>query len=204
MTRAEQKVNSINKEIEKLTKSLERYAGLLEKKIAKCEKLDCIWTTEEMRTKSNNNEMSQEQWGAWFEMSIAEDNVKDTQHRLDNVFGRLEKANAELEKVAEQIELDDMISDKELQWLKSRELKEEAYYKWLRQFKSDCLKDGIVIETAYATYIAGYTKSGKRFAMDINDGFTERSLHSYTLRIDGTVYFTSGLFETGYRYLMTR
>jgi hypothetical protein len=204
MTRAEQKVNSINKEIEKLTKSLERYAGLLSKKVAKCEKLDCNWTREEMFVKRENNEMSDEQWSAWFDKGLAEGNVEDTQHRLDNAFKRLERANAELEKVAEQIELDQMISDKELQWMQARELKEDAYYEWLRQFKADCLKDGIIIDEASSNWIAGNTKSGKRFTMYINNGWTERSWHSYTLRIDGTTYFTSGLFETGYRYLMNK
>ena len=204
MTRAEQKVNSINKEIEKLTKSLERYAGILNKKIAKCEKLDCNWTREEMFVKRENNEMSQEQWEAWFDKSLAEGNVEDTQERLDNAFRRLERANKEFEKVAEQIELDEMINDKELQWMKARELKEEEYYKWLAQFKADCLKDGIIIDEASSNWISGNTKSGKRFTMYINNGWTERSWHSYTLRINGTTYFTSGLFETGYRYLMNK
>jgi hypothetical protein len=204
MTRAEQKVNSINKEIEKLEKSLERYSGLLNKKVAKCEKLDCNWTREEMFVKRENNEMSQEQWSAWFDKSLEEGHVEDTQRRLENAFRRLEKANAEFEKVAEQIELDEMISDKELQWMKSRELKEDEYYKWLNQFKKDCAKDGIIIDKASASYISGNTKSGKRFAMFINNGWTERSLHSYTLNIEDKTYFTSGLFETGYKYLMKK
>lgn len=34
---AEKKMNSIQKEIEKLEKSLDRYKGLLEKKVIKCE-----------------------------------------------------------------------------------------------------------------------------------------------------------------------
>lgn len=204
MIRAEQKVNSINKEIEKLEKSLERYSGLLNKKIAKCEKLDCNWTREEMFQKRDANEMSQEQWSAWFDKSLEEGHVEDTQRRLENAFRRLEKANKEFEKVAVQIELDEMISEKELQWMKSRELKEEEYYKWLSEFKKDCLKDGIIIDEANANFITGNTKSGKRFVMYINNGWTERSLHSYTLSIEGVTYFTSGLFETGYKYLMAR
>lgn len=204
MTRAEQKVNSINKEIEKLSKSLERYAGLLNKKIDKCEKLDCNWTDEEMFIKRDNNEMTQEQWSAWFDKSLEESHVEDTQRRLDNAFKRLERASEEFAKVSEQIELDQMITEKELQWMQARELKEEEYYKWLMQFRADCLKDGIIIDKASASFISGNTKKGKRFAMYINSGWTERSRHSYTLRIDGTTYFTSGLFETGYRYLMTK
>ena len=157
MTRAEQKVVSIQKEIDKLEKSLERYVGLLNKKVAKCEKLDCNWTDDEMFQKRDNNEMNQEQWSAWFDKRLAKSNVEDTQRRLDNAFKRLEKANAEFEKVAEQIELDEMINEKELQWMQSRELNEEEYYNWLRTFKADCLKDGIIIEEASANFILGNT-----------------------------------------------
>ena len=46
-TMIEKKMNSIIKEIEKLNKSLERHQGLLQKKIEKCEKLNCNWTKEE-------------------------------------------------------------------------------------------------------------------------------------------------------------
>ena len=204
MTRAEQKVNSIKAEIEKLERSLERYSGLLKKKIEKCEKLGCNWTDEEMFQKRDADEMTQEQWSAWFAKSLEEGHVNDTQHRIEAAFRRLEKANEELEKVAGQIELDEMISEKELQWMKSRELKEEEYYRWLSEFKKECLKDGIIIEKADAKFISGKTKNGKRFAMYINSGWTERSRHSYTLNIEGITYFTSGLFETGYKYLMAR
>ena len=203
MTMAEKKAMSIEKEIEKLTKSLERYQGIYEKKNELCVKLECDWSNEEMRA-HRGVDMTDKQWGAWFDRCVAEGNVQDTQKRLDNAFGRLEKANIQLEKVQERIEEDEMISSKELSWLEARQMKEEEYYKWLAEFKADCLKDGIIIENAYADYITGTTRGGKRFSMYINGGWTERSFHSYTLRVDGSVYFTSGLFSTGYKYLMTR
>ena len=204
MTMAEKKMNSIQKEIEKLEKSLERYQGLLEKKIAKCEKLNCNWTREQMFEKRNNNEMSQEQWSAYFDKSLAEGNVEDTEHRLANAAKRFEKAVAEYEKVAEKEAVDEAINAKELAWLENRQKREEEYYKWLEQFKKECAKDGILIDEATNAYIYGHTASGKKFSMYINDGYTVRSLTSYTLRVNGTVLFTSGLFSTGYKYLMNR
>lgn len=204
MTMAEKKMNSIQKEIEKLEKSLARYQGLLEKKIAKCEKLGCNWSDEEFFVKRDANEVTQEIWNAWFDKSIEESHVEDTQRRLENAAKRFEKAVAEYEKVAEKAEEDEKIKAKELQWLENRQKSEEEYYEWLNQFKKECAEDGILIKEACKSYIRGYTTSGKNFSMYINDGWTKRSLYSYTLRVNGVVLFTSGLFSTGYKYLMNR
>ena len=204
MTMAEKKMNSIQKEIEKLEKSLTRYQGLLEKKIEKCKKLECNWSDEEYFAKRDANEVSQEQWSAWFDKSLAEDNVEDTQRRLENAGKRFEKAVAEYEKVAEKTAEDEEIAAKELQWVENCQKSEEEYYKWLQQFRKECAEDGIIIEDASNNWISGYTKSGKKFSMYINEGWTRRSLYSYTLRVNGTVLFTSGLFSTGYRYLKNR
>lgn len=204
MTMAEKKMNSIQKEIEKLEKSLNRYKGILEKKIAKCEQLDCNWTREQMFEKRENDEMSQKQWEAYFDKSIAESNVEDTQHRLENAGKRFERAVAEYEKVAEKAAEDEEISAKELKWLEASQKNEEEYYKWLEQFRRECAEDGILIDKATNAYIYGNTTSGKQFSLYINDGYTIRSLHSYTLRVNGVVLFTSGLFSTAYKYLMSR
>ena len=101
MTMAEKRMNSIQKEIEKLEKSLDRYKGLLAKKVIKCEKLNCNWTREQMFEKRNNGEMSQEQWSAWFDKSLKEGDVEDTQKRLENAGKRFEKAVAEYERSSE-------------------------------------------------------------------------------------------------------
>lgn len=204
MTMAEKKMNSIQKEIEKLEKSLDRYKGLLEKKIAKCEKLSCNWTDEEYFDKRDADEVTQEQWSAWFDKSIEESHVEDTKKRLENAAKRFEKAVAEYEKVAEKTAEDEEINAKELQWLESSQKSEEEYYVWLNQFRKECAQDGIIIEEASKIYINGYTTSGKKFSMYINEGWTRRSLYSYTLRVNGTVLFTSGLFSTGYKYLKNR
>ena len=127
MTMAEKKMNSIQKEIEKLEKSLARYQGLLEKKVAKCEKLDCNWSDEEYFAKRDANEVTQEQWSSWFDKSLAEGNVEDTQRRLENAGKRFEKAVAEYEKVAEKTAEDEEISAKELQWLEAAQKSEEEY-----------------------------------------------------------------------------
>ena len=206
MTMKEKAVQSIQKEIEKLTASLNRYNGLLEKKIAKCEKLGCNWNKEEFYIKRENGELTQETFNAWFEKSIEEDHVADTEKRLANAIKRFEKANGEWEKEVEQNEAERAFAERangiELDWLSKKEAAEEEYKKWLEQFKAECLKDGIVIDKASRNYINGETKSGRRFVLDRNKGFTERSFYCYTLTIAGTVYFTSGTFQTCYRYIL--
>lgn len=202
MTRAEQKVNSINKEIEKLEKSLERYTKSLNNKTEKCIKLDCNWTREEMFKKRESGEMTQKQWEAWFDRSVTESYVEDTQESLEKAFRRLEKANGECEKEYEAKQIDLAIANKEANWEALAQKKKEEYEKWLAEFKAECLKDGIIINEASSNWISGTTKGGKKFAMYINNGWTERSNHSYTLVINGVTYFTSGLFSTGYKYLM--
>ncbi len=200
MIMAEKKVESIKKEIERLTKSLERNSNLMNKRIDKCKQLDCNWTREEMfihRDTSTDNQMN-----AWFDKFHYEREVEDIQKRLENAFKRLEKATGELERVEEKIAQDKMILEKENSWSELTRIAHEEYEKWLKQFKAECLRDGIEIEKADAHYISGKTSKGNKFAMYINEGWAERSSHSYTLRINGVVYFTSGLFNTGYRYLM--
>ena len=208
MTRKEQKVQSIQKEIDKLTKSLNRYKELLEKKIAKCEKLACNWNCEEFYKKRDSDELTQETFDAWFAKSIEEENVKDTERKLENAIARFEKANGEWEKELEQNEAEqefinrsNAIEESIFENLKERK---EKYEKWLKHFKAECLKDGVVIEEVSNNDINGKTKSGKSFVLYINNGFSKRSRYCYTLRIDGIVYFTSGTFRTCYKYLMIR
>lgn len=157
MTMAEKKMNSIQKEIEKLEKSLARYKGLLEKKISKCEKLNCNWTREEMFDKRENGEMSQEQWSAYFDRIIEESHVKDTQDRLENAGKRFGRAVEEYEKVAAKETENEEINSKELQWLEASQKNEEEYYEWLNQFRKECAEDGILIDKATNAYIWSYS-----------------------------------------------
>jgi hypothetical protein len=204
MTMTEKQMISIQKEIEKLTKSLNRYQGILDKKVAKCEKLNCNWIDEEWF--QNRDTCTPDQSMAHFEMTVAQSNVDDTNRRLENATKRLNKFTGKFEeeskKSAEDQKELDRAKEIESSWLsvpkKSAEELEAEYQAWLKQFKAECLKDGVVIENATDNFINGTTKSGKKFVMYINCGMTERSWHCYTLRIDGQTIFTSGDFSTGY------
>lgn len=218
MTMAEKKLESIKKEITKATASLERYTNSYNKKNELCIKLGCDWTDEEYRARqqalrdrhkgeaiiplgNDDDIITVKQNGTWFDRELLKSNIEDAQERLDNAFRRLEKAEAEFAKVESRIEEDKEIAEKELSWLSSMAKKEEEYYIWLEQFKAECAEDGILIDRADSYAIAGSTVNGKKFYMCINDGWTTRSDHSYSLKINGATYFTSGLFSTGYRYL---
>jgi hypothetical protein len=204
MTMAEKKMVSIQKQIEKLTKSLNRYQDILDKKIAKCEKLGCNWLDDEWFEHRDN--CTPEQHQAHLEMVVAKSNVDDTEHRIQTLNNNLNKAAGKFEaeskkSIEAQMEMD-RANQIESKWLaaakKTAEEREAEYQAWLKQFKAECLKDGVVIENADNDHIYGTTKSGKRFAMYINNGMTERSCHCYTLRIEGNTIFTSGEFHTGY------
>ena len=204
MTMTEKKMNSIQKEIEKLTKSLNRYQGILDKKVAKCEKLNCNWIGNEWFEHRDN--CTPEQDVAHFEMTVAQSNVDDTKRRLENANKRLNKITGKFEeeskKSAEDQKELDRANEIENAWLsgtkKTPEEREAEYQAWLKQFKAECLKDGVVIENASNNFINGITKGGKKFVMYINSGMTERSWHCYTLNIEGNTIFTSGDFSTAY------
>ena len=197
-TMNERKLESINKEIEKLNKSLARYNDILAKKVSKCESLNCNWTRDEFFA-HRDVDMTDAQYGAYFEKSVAEGNVEDTQERLENAKARLEKVSPKVETESLQRQENERVMNLETSWLrKSREELEEEYQRWLKWFKAECLKDGITIERADNVFISGETAGGERFVMDINSGLTERSRHCYTLRINGQTIFTSGDFSTAY------
>lgn len=203
MTILEKKCESIRKEIEKYTKAIERYNGILEKKIAKCNALNCNWTREEFFA-HRDVDMTKEQYGAYFDKEISEDHLGEARGRLANACKRYEKATAEREAAAEKTARAEEISAKESAWIEAMKQKAEEYKKWLEEFKADCAKDGVTIEAANGNYVKGLTKNGAAFVLYLNNGFTERSLHSYTLRINGEALFTSGLFSTCYSYIVNR
>lgn len=217
MTMIEKKMQSLEKEIEKLAKSLDRYTALLEKKTAICDKLGCNWSDEEYDRRikqlharhegesivhfgNDDDLITAKQNGAWFDMSLAQDNVEDCRRRIQNAEKRYANAAA---KVKEENERDeafrkeyDRLSDMERKML--AEKAEKEYQKWLAWFKAECLKDGIIIKEASNSMAHGNTPSGKSFFFCINSGWTERSFHCYSLRIDGHTRFTSGEFWTCY------
>ena len=203
MTMIEKKCESIRKEIEKYTKAIERHAGILEKKIAKCNALNCNWTREEFFA-HRDVDMTKEQYGAWFDKEMSEGNLGEARGRLANACKRYEKAEAEREAAAERTAEAEAITAKEIAWIEAMQKSADKYEKWLEEFKADCAKDGVLIEAATGNYVKGLTKNGKTFVLYLNNGYTERSLHSYTLRINGETLFTSGLFGTCYGYIVNR
>lgn len=202
MTLNERKAESIRKEIEKLNKSLTRYKGLLEKKIAKAEKEGCAdWTVKDFR--ANYETMSQKQYEAWFDMDLAKDNVEDTERRIANAEQRLSKllpkVEEDEEKASETARIDRIESNAfRILTAEERKKAEEEYQRWLEEFIKECAKDGVKIKEYFSNLILGETKSGKDFSMYLNNGFTERSYHCYTLYIDRKCVFTSGMFSTAY------
>jgi hypothetical protein len=85
-----------------------------------------------------------------------------------------------------------------------RQKAEEEYQKWLAWFKDECLKDGVVIDEASNNYVIGITPSGQKFSFWINNGYTERSWHCYSLTIGGRTIFTSGEFWRCYNTVKHR
>ena len=207
MTANERKVESIRKEIEKYTKSLARYESIEAKKLAKCQTLGCgNWTDEDLREAYNDRNGNLSQINAYFDLYCARRDTEEMKGKIERAEARLAKempkAEADRTKKNEEQRYEELegkafkvLSVKD--WLKIQ----EEFRKWLEEFKADCLKDGVVIEKYESRFISGKTKSGKYFGLYLNDGWTERSDHCYTLKINGETIFTSGLFRTAYPML---
>jgi len=215
-----QMLSSVN-EITKLEERLNKLTQRLAKKTAIAEKAGCAdWTQEEydrrrrevcnrhpgeyvipfgqdddILTKKQNEVM-------WDLYSINQD-IADVEDSLSRARRRLDKLSVKVDGIHEAEKEQKNIEQKEQSWLRvlSRQEAEEEYQQWLAWFKESCLKDGVVINEASRSYISGNTKNGKPFCMYLNDGWTERSEHCYTLYINGHTVFTSGLFATGYRII---
>lgn len=201
MTMLEKMIAKAEKDIEKARKGVERTSKWGEKKADKCRKLDCLWTQEEMWEHRDNGTMTDAQYSAYFDYICNKRDIEDYERQLTRAYKRLDIILNAAEDKAKEQEANDHI-DAMANRYEIRTITKEEYEKWLAEFKAECAKDGITIEDANNNFIHGLTKSGKGFAMYINNGFTDRSWHSYTLTINGDTIFTSGLFGTGYRYLM--
>lgn len=210
-TMIEKRAESIRKEIAKYEARLARHEAKLAKATAKAEKMGATEFKEEWNETNPENPMYRKPEhmpfvSAYFDYKRATSDVEETKQYLENANKRLEKILpqvAEIEAVTAECEAIGNIEAKMIRNLpkKSAEELKAEYEAWLAEFKADCLKDGIIIDEATAHFVAGTAKNGKRFALYINNGFTERSLHCYTLRIDGETIFTSGDFVTAYRIL---
>ena len=199
MTMLEKMIAKAEKDIEKARKGVERTSKWGEKKADKCKKLDCLWTQSEMFEHRDNGTMTDEQWQAYFDYVCNKRDIEDYERQLEKAYKRLDIILNVADDKAKEQEADNHISGMANRY---ETYSAEAYEKWLAEFKAECAKDGITIEDANRNFIHGLTKAGKSFAMYINNGFTDRSWHAYTLTINGDTIFTSGLFGTGYRYLM--
>lgn len=188
---------SIMAELEKTNTRLVKAQEKLEKKIADVEKLGCKWTHEEHRAWmdkvrqnhiDNGADPNEIIWldkaeskinGAWFDWIRVQDDIDELKAKITNIENRLAKANEKVEAYHKEIEaIDDMKRKEELMKLE-----------W-EQEQAEWLKDGIKLERRYA----GETPKGKRFVIYGNCGWTDRSRHCFTLRIDGNTIFTSGEF----------
>lgn len=193
MKMVEIKMASIVKELEKLEARLVKAEAKLEKAEAKAEKLGCKWTHEEHREWLQSVETTEDGWiiskedikknGAWFDLWRAKDAVEEIKSKIENASTRFEKAEEEVEKYHEEIAK--MVDLKKKEELMKKEFEAEV---------KEWAKDGITLERRYA----GYTPNGKRFVIDRNHGFTQRSWHCFTLWIGGETIFTSGEFWRAY------
>jgi hypothetical protein len=178
------------KEYEKLQKRLEREQAKLIKAEEKAEKLGVKEWTQEQRNAwletvemdgyfiKNKADINKNE--AWFNLYSARTAIQDTMRQIERAEARLEKKMEAFEQVKE-----------EQEEIEKVEGKEELMKLEFEQEQKEWLKDGIKLEGRYF----GTTPSGKSFVISRNSyGYTRRSLHCYTLKIDGQTIFTSGLF----------
>ena len=196
MKMIEIKNRAILNELDKYGIQLEKAEQALAKKQAIAEKLGVAnWTDEDhinfMKTVEvvdnwmvNKEEIKKN--SAWFDLLRAKDRVEELKTSIEKAEKRLAKSqeivdayHAELDAIA------DLKTKEELQKLE------------FEQEQKEWAKDGINLEGRYW----GSTKSGKRFWIYGNSGYTERSWHCFTLRVDGETIFTSGEFWRAYGYL---
>lgn len=193
MKRVEITYRSTANELNKLNERLERAEKTLAKKLAIAQKLgvadmDVEQHREWLRTVPAENgwivnKEDKKKNGAWLDLFGAEREVADIKERITYAEKRHQKAEQMFEEyIAEVEKIEDLKMREEL-----RKLEFEAEQK-------EWAKDGITLEGRYY----GATPNGKRFYVLGNNGWTERSLHCFTLYIDGETIFTSGEFWRAY------
>lgn len=208
-TMIEKQIAKANKDIEKFTKAVSRHTALLAKKTAKSEELDCVWTWDEWIAHRETQTYTQEQYMAWAGMRREQEELEEAKKHLADAEKHLAKLTGESEAKAEQEAETARVNQIENNWWKilkeemekTPEQRKAEFEAWLKEFKAECAKDGIVIEDASSNWISGTTAGKKHFSLIANNGFTTRSYHCYTLRIAGETIFTSGEFGTAYEYI---
>ena len=194
MRRVEITFTKYQKELEKLNTQLERAMNAYDKKYAVATKYDVqdwdtnthnewVQTTERTSTGFFINKVDEKKNGAWWDLVLSEGTIKDIEDRITRAEKRLERSEAELQKYYAEL---DKIAD--------MKAKEEFAKRTFEEEQKEWAKDGITLEGRYY----GLTPNGKKFVIYGNNGFSDRSLHCFTLRIDGRTIFTSGEFWRAY------
>lgn len=199
MKRVEIGYMSIANELTKLNTRLEKAQKALAKKQAAAEKAGVAnWTNEErlawMKTVPTENyfmvnKEDIKKNGAWIDLHMAQDTVEEIQYKIEKAEARMAKAEESLEQYRKEVEEIEDLQEKERLWKLDFE-----------QEQSEWAKDGITLERRYA----GRTPQGKWFVVERNGGWSARSLHCFTLYIDGKVIFTSGEFWRAYGAIKNR
>ena len=186
---------SITAELLKLNARLERAQKALEKKQAKAEKLgvadmdndahrEWLKTVETTDMGWIVNKKDQQMNGAWYDLYSAREDVKEVERLIANAEKRFDKAEEKVEAY-----------HRELAAEADLKAKEELMKKEFEAEQKEWAKDGITLERRYH----GITPNGKRFSIEGNSGWTNRSRHCFTLYLEGQgVVFTSGEFWRAY------
>jgi prefoldin subunit 5 len=199
MKRVEITYTSKTKELEKLETRLARQKAKLEKVQAKAEALGVAdmdiaahraWLENVPKngyTIANKEDVNKN--GAWFDLYSAKRDVEETEQAITRAVARLNKAEQELTEYRAEVEKLDNAKKKE-------ELRRMAFEQAVKEWA----KDGIILEGCYY----GKTPGGLYWEIDKNNGWTERSLHCYTLKVGGQTVFTSGEFWRAYMEIKKR
>ena len=187
------------KELEKLNARLERAEKAYEKKLANAVKFGVDKMTDEEHSEWLKTVPTVNGWivnkadikknGAWFDLFGAEDDLERVKEEIRRAEARFEKAQAEVEQY-----------HKEMEEIADLQKKEELMKREFEQEQKEWAKDGITLQSRYT----GLTPNGKRFWITGNNGWTNRSLHCFTLTIEGKTIFTSGEFWRAYAEIKRR
>lgn len=193
MKRVEITYRSNMNELNKLNARLERAEKAFQKKLAVAEKYGVAeWTGAQRRewlatvpTENGwiQNKEDIKKNGAWIDLAGAKDDLQTAKEAIERAEARFDKAEQELKAYHE-----------ELDRLTDLQAKEELMKKEFEEEQKEWKKDGITLNGRYW----GETPKGKRFNITGNNGWTRRSLHCFTLMIDGNCIFTSGEFWRAY------
>ena len=190
MKMVEIKLRSVSAELEKLNTRKEKAEKRLQKATEKAEKLNANFPTVEAYRAWMDTVRTDElgfildkadinRNGAYRDMGMA-------QWDLDDINDRIAKAEARVEKA--QVDVDTYHA--EMQAKLDHEAFEKLMAAEFEKEQKEWAKDGIKLEGRYY----GESPTGKRFFIEGNHGFTERSRHCFTLTIGGQTIFTSGEF----------